>query len=267
MTEERPIAVFDSGLGGISVARDLRAQAPEEPILYLADTRFCPYGDRPFAEIRERSLLVGSFLVERGAKALVVACNSASGAALEALRENLSVPVVGMEPAVKPAAAATRNGRVGVMATAATLSADRYERLMHAHAREIRVTGQACPGLVELVERGETEGDRVREVLQPLLGPLREAGVDTVVLGCTHYPFLREAIIGIMGPDVTLIESGPAVARHTLRTLAEKDARAAPRPGANPAPMRFLTTGDPARVAPAAKRLWPGRLEVEGIAL
>lgn len=266
MTEASPIAVFDSGLGGLSVARDLHAQAPDEPILYLADTRYCPYGGRPLEEIRERSLRVGRYLVGRGARALVVACNSASGAALEVLRENLTVPVIGMEPAVKPAAAATRNGRVGVMATAATLSADRYERLMHAHARDVLVTGQACPGLVELVEEGETEGERVRRVLLPLLEPLREAGVDTVVLGCTHYPFLRGAISEIMGPDVILIESGPAVARQTLRILESQGARS-PAESGKAAGMRLLTTGDPARVAPAVQRLWPAPLEVEGIAL
>ncbi len=267
MKEVSPIAVFDSGLGGLSVARDLHSQAPEEPLLYLADTRYCPYGGRPLEEIRERSLHVGRYLVGLGARALVVACNSASGAALEVLRENLPVPVIGMEPAVKPAAAATRNGSVGVMATAATLSADRYERLMHAHARNVVVTGQACPGLVELVEEGETEGDRVRQVLRPLLEPLEEAGVDTVVLGCTHYPFLRDAIAEIMGPGVTLIESGPAVARQTLRILESQGSRFPAGPGTERAKMRFLTTGDPIRVAPAAERLWLAPLKVKGIAL
>jgi glutamate racemase len=256
-----PIGIFDSGVGGLSVAREIRQLLPTEQLLYLSDSAFCPYGGRPLDEIRDRSLRVGRFLLERGAKALVVACNSASGAALETLRENATVPVIGMEPAVKPAAQTTRNGRVGVMATSATLQADRFDRLMENHARHVHVVSQACPGLVELVERGQTAGDEVRRVLDPLVGPLRAAEVDTVVLGCTHYPFLRDAIAGILGPDVVLIDSGAAVARQTRRVLEAAGTLRQEGEGG----IRVFTTGDHDAVTAAVSALWGEPLPVESV--
>jgi glutamate racemase len=251
LSSDRPIGIFDSGVGGLSVAREIRRLLPAERLLYLADSAYCPYGGRPLEQIRDRTLRVGGFLLEQGAKALVVACNSASGAALEALRESTSVPVIGMEPAVKPAAGTTRNGRVGVLATAATLQADRFERLMQSYAREVQVFSQACPGLVELVEDGTTSGEEARSVLEPLLEPLHAAGVDTLVLGCTHYPFLREAISDILGPEVTLIDTGAAVARQTRRVLeAEGMLREAGAGG-----LEVFTTGDAAEVGEVVARL------------
>lgn len=251
-----PVGVFDSGLGGLSVAREIRRRLPGEQILYLADTAYCPYGGRPLEQIRDRSLAIGRFLVNSGARAIVVACNTASGAALEVLRAELDVPIVGMEPAVKPAAAATRNGRVGVMATAATLQTDRFERLMFEHASGVTVHSQACPGLVELVEQGAVTGEEARSVVERIVAPLREAGVDTVVLGCTHYPFLVALIAEVFGPGVMVLDSGEAVARQLERVL-----------GGHPAAgsgggLRFFTTGDAAGVAPAARRLWGEPLEV-----
>lgn len=250
----RPIGIFDSGVGGLSVAREIRALLPSEPLLYLADTANCPYGGRSLDEIRDLSLAAGRELVARGAKLVVVACNTASGAALETLRETLPVPVVGMEPAVKPAAAATRAGKVGVMATAATLRTERFERLTRNHAGEVHVVAQACPGLVEMVEAGELAGDRVRATLHGLISPLREAGVDSVVLGCTHYPFLRDAIQEALGPHVHVIDSGEAVARQVERVMIESDARApASEEGGE---LDLLTTGDPESVRGVAERLW-----------
>jgi glutamate racemase len=260
---DAPIGIFDSGVGGLSVARDVRALLPAENLLYLSDSAYCPYGGRPLEQIRERTLRVGRFLLERGAKALVVACNSASGAALEALRENTSVPVIGMEPAVKPAAESTRAGRVGVMATAATLQAERFDRLMSAHAQGIHVVSQACPGLVELVEQGITSGDEARAVLEPLLEPLRAARVDALVLGCTHYPFLRDAIAEILGPDVVLLDTGAAVARQTRRVLEHHGALRAQGEGA----MRVFTTGDAATVTGVVTRLWGEPVPVEAVAV
>jgi glutamate racemase len=256
-TASSPIGVFDSGVGGLSFAREIRATLPGEQVIYLADSAYCPYGGRPLEEIRERTLRVGHFLLGLGAKALVVACNSASGAALEALRAATDVPVIGMEPAVKPAAAATRSGRVGVMATAATLRADRFERLMRDHAGGVEVVSQACPGLVELVERGETSSDEARAVLEPLVAPLRTAAVDTVVLGCTHYPFLRAAIGELLGREVTLIDTGEAVARQTRRVLEEAGTLGAGTGGS----ITVYTTGDPATVGPVASRLLGLRVE------
>lgn len=252
------IGVFDSGVGGLSVAREIRRHLPHESILYLADTAWCPYGGRAEEEIRGRALAIARHLAARGAKLIVVACNTASGAALEALRAELDVPVVGMEPAVKPAARATRNRRVGVMATAATLGADRFSRLMEDHAVDVVVTSHACPGLVELVESGEVEGERADAVLRPLLQPFRDAGVDTLVLGCTHYPFVGEAIRRQLGGQVTLIETGEAVARQTARVLEERRLAA----GGGEGGIEVLTTGDPAVVAPVVERLWGERLRV-----
>jgi glutamate racemase len=250
-----PIGVFDSGLGGLSVAREIRAHLPAEDILYLADTAYCPYGGRPLEEIRARSLAVAGYLVDAGAKAVVVACNSATGAGVEALREAFDVPIVGMEPAVKPAAAATRNLRVGVMATEATIGADRFARLMREHAHGVVLFPQECPGLVELVEAGEFEGARVEETLRTLLEPMIEAEVDTVVLGCTHYPFLRGAISRVMGNGVALIDTGAAVARQTGRLLAERGALADHGDRSGSGKMEILTTGGAGDVERAVEHL------------
>lgn len=252
MSGAAPIGVFDSGVGGLSVAREIRRLLPAESILYYADTANCPYGGRPLEEIRELSLEVGHALVERGAKVMVVACNTASGAALETLREALDVPVIGLEPAVKPAARLTRTGAIGVMATEATLRTDRFQRLIENHAASVRVVARGCPGLVELVEAGELRGDRVRATLEELVSPLREAGVGAVVLGCTHYPFLRDSIQDVFGPDVPVIDSGEAVARQVKRVLTERSALATGREGE----AHLLTTGEPEAVHEIAARLW-----------
>lgn len=256
-----PVAVFDSGLGGLTVARELRAFLPAEALVYLGDGAYCPYGGRPLEWIRDRSVAIGRFLEGEGAKALVVACNTASGAALEALRETLRIPVVGMEPALKPAAAESRTGKVGVMATEGTLRSERFARLVREHGAGVEVVAQACPGLVELVEEGRFEGPEVRRALEGLLEPLRAAGVDTVVLGCTHYPFLSEAISEVLGPGVRLVESAPAIARQTRRVLEERGELAEGAEGG----VRVLTTGDPAAVRPIVERLWRSPVEVEGV--
>lgn len=261
MSTSPTIGIFDSGVGGLSVAREIRRQLPHEHLLYFADSAYCPYGGRPAEEIRDRSLAIGGYLIEQGARVLVVACNSASGAALEALRESYPLPVVGMEPAVKPAALTTRTGRIGVMATAATLAAQRFDRLMENYAREVEVVAQPCPGLVELVEEGEFASERVREALTGILEPLRRAEVDAVVLGCTHYPFLQEEIARVLGPQVTLIDSAPAVARQTRRVLEERGMLAVEGEGS----LHVVTSGDPERVRPVATRLWGAPLEVERV--
>ncbi|HVG46439.1 MAG TPA: aspartate/glutamate racemase family protein, partial [Longimicrobium sp.] len=199
------------------------------------------------------------YLQARGAKVLVVACNTASGAALELLREHLAIPVVGLEPAVKPAVATSRNGRVGVMATVGTLRSDRYARLVDAHANGSRVIAQPCPGLADLIEDGHLDGDALRARLAEFAAPLREAGVDTVVLGCTHYPFVREHIEAALGPGVRLLDSGPAIARQTARVLRERGALEPEGAGS----LRLLTTGDAAEVAAVAARIWGEPLPVE----
>lgn len=256
-----PVAVFDSGIGGLSVAREIRGTLPAEPILYFADTAHVPYGDRSAEWVRERCLGVGNWLQAQGAKALVVACNTASGAALEALREHLAIPVIGLEPAVKPAVLASPGGRVGVMATVGTLGSARYARLVAAHADGAVVIPQPCPGLADLVEEGELEGAVLDAALAPLVAPLREAGVDTVVLGCTHYVFVRDAVQRALGPGVRLVDSGTAIARQTERVLRERGELRAGGEGG----LRVVTTGERHEVAGVVERVWGGPLPVERV--
>lgn len=256
-----PIGVFDSGVGGLSVAREIRHALPAEDILYFADTAYVPYGDRTTDEVRERTLAVGRYLEERGIKALVVACNTASGAALEALREELRIPVIGLEPAVKPAIRDSANGRVGVMATVGTLGSARFARLLENYAAGKHVHPQPCPGLADAIEDGVLEGPDLDARLEAYVAPLREAGVDTVVLGCTHYVFVKDAIQRALGPHVRLLDSGSAIARQTERVLRERGALVDGGAGT----LRLLTTGTPAEVAPIVERIWGAPLPVEAV--
>lgn len=258
----RPIGVFDSGVGGLSVAREIARLLPAEEILYVADTAYCPYGDRPAPEVRARALAVGRHLEEEGSKLVVAACNTASGAALEDLRAALRVPVVGLEPAVKTAAARTRNGRIGVMATSGTLASDRYARLVRDHARERQVVPLACPGLADLVEAGHLDDEALDSRLQALVAPLRAADVDTVVLGCTHYAFVEGPIRRALGPGVEIVDSGPAIARRADALLAEAACRAN---GGRRGGLRVRTTGDAREVARIVARIWPGPVPVEHV--
>ena len=256
-----PIGIFDSGVGGLSVAREIRRRLPAEDLLYFADTAFCPYGGRPLAEIRDRSLAVVAELVGRGAKMVVVACNTASGAALESLRERFTIPIVGLEPAIKPAAEKTRNGRVGVLATAATLRTERFHRLIQQFGREVEIFQRASPELVDLVEAGETSGGSVERFLAGTLSPLTEAGIDTLVLGCTHYPFLRGAIAEVMGPGVEILDSGEAVARQVERVLAGENALTTAGEGG----ILLLTSGTREEVEEIVGRLWPGPIRIQAV--
>lgn len=256
-----PIGIFDSGIGGLSVAREIRQRLPAERLLYFADAAYCPYGGRPLEEIRARSHEVVGELVQRGAKVIVVACNSASGAALESLRERFDLPIVGLEPAVKPAVAGSRNGRVGVLATAATLQSERFRRLVERYGGDAELIQRVSPDLVELVESGEISGPEVERFLARTLAPLREAGVDTVVLGCTHYPFLREPIGEVMGEGVEIVDSGEAVARQVERVLAQVGSG----PGEGKGDILLLTSGDARRIAELVRPLWPEPLTVQSV--
>ena len=251
------IALFDSGLGGLSVLREVRERLPEHDLLYLADTAYCPYGPRPLAEIRARALAIGRWLIGQGAELLVVACNTASSAALELLRAELPIAVVGMEPGLKPAAAATRSGRVGVLANSGTLEGSRFAALVERYAEGVEGVTQPCPGLVELVEVGELDGPSVCALLERYIAPLLDRGVDTLVLGCTHYPFLRSTIAAVAGQDVTIVDTGPAVAGQVARVAAQCGLPA------GQGRVRYWTTGDPARVMTAARRVLDAAVEVE----
>lgn len=260
---KRPVGIFDSGVGGLSVAAEIRRALPAEDILYVADTAYCPYGDRPLDEVRPRALAIGRYLQAEGAKLLVVACNTASGAALERLREVLTIPVVGLEPAVKTGVALTQNRKVGVMATAGTLKSERFARLLRAHARGVEVVAQPCPGLADLIEEGHLDDAELTACLDELTRPLKRAGVDTVVLGCTHYAFVGGPLARVLGPRVELVDSAPAIARRTDQLLKEGGLRMASGPGS----FRLQTTGDPGKVGVVVRRLWRQPVEISAVTI
>mgnify|MGYP001034643207 FL=1 len=222
MQQPVPVGIFDSGVGGLSVLRAVREFMPEQDILYLADQAHVPYGPRPLLQVREFAEGITRFLLDRGAGLIVVACNAASAASLHYLRNTFpGVPFVGMEPAVKPAAEQTRSGVVGVLATPATFQGALYASVLERFARDVTVLQDTCPGLVAEVESGNLEGDAVREILTNALSPMLQAGIDTVVLGCTHYPFVIPLIQEIAGPGVRVIDPAPAIARQTRRLLSQ----------------------------------------------
>ena len=221
---QAPIGVFDSGVGGLSVLREIRQLLPNETLLYVADSGHVPYGEKSPEYIRERCVLITEHLLAQGAKALVLACNTATAAAAAELRERYAdLPIIGMEPAVKPAAAATRSGVVGVLATTGTLKSAKFAALLDRFAADVRVITQPCPGLVEQIEAGELNSPRTRALLQGWVEPLLAEGCDTLILGCTHYPFLRPLLVELVPPSVTLIDTGAAVARQLQRLLTQHD--------------------------------------------
>lgn len=222
--DDRPIGMFDSGFGGLTVARALIDLTPREHLVYVGDTGRYPYGPRPLSEVRSFAAQIGRWLVaEHDVKLVVVACNTASAAGLDALRRLLPVPVVGViEPGVRSAAKVTRNRRVGVIGTVGTIASGAYQRAMGALAMPVELTCAACPGFVEFVERGEARSDQVVVLAERLLAPVRDAGIDTLLLGCTHYPFLARTIADVVGRDVVLVSSADETAFDVRATLAER---------------------------------------------
>ena len=246
------IGVFDSGIGGLSVLRALRAARPDAPVMYVADTAYAPYGGREDAYLLERSQRITQWLSDRGATSIVVACNTATAAAIDVLRRQFpTVDFVGVEPGLKPAASVSRNGRIGVLATQATLRSARYARLKTQVIEAATGTlpefiDQGCPGLADAIEH---RSDKLAALLAKFCEPLRDAGADTVVLGCTHYPLVHEQIRALMGHDVHIIDTSDAVARHA--------AARHPRPPLSTAggALELLTSGDTGALTEAA-RLW-----------
>ncbi len=257
------IGVFDSGVGGLSVLAHIRDRLPREALCYLADTACMPYGNRSLEEVRERSLRVAEVLLARGAKALVVACNTATAAAVQCLRQHCDVPVIGMEPAIKPAVHGSVAGVVGVLATSGTISSERFARLMQRFTAHAELVVQPCPGLVERIEAGDLASERTRSLLRHYLKPLLDRGADTIVLGCTHYPYVAPLIRGIVGDDVRIVDTGGAIARELERQLGLHGLQR----GAGEGRIRFLTTGEPERVLPVMRRLWGGELQLEACRL
>ena len=263
-----PIGVFDSGVGGLTVARAIIDQLPDEDIVYVGDTGNGPYGPLTIPEIRAHALAIGDDLVDRGVKALVIACNSASSACLHDARERYDVPVVEVIlPAVRRAVATTRNGRIGVIGTQATVASGAYQDAFAA-ARDTEITAVACPRFVDFVERGITSGRQVLGLAEGYLEPLQRADVDTLVLGCTHYPLLSGLIQLAMGENVTLVSSAEETAKELLRVLTERDLLHPhpDRPAASPPRRSFEATGDPeAFLALAARFLGPAITGVEPV--
>lgn len=243
-----PIGIFDSGVGGLSVLRAIRTELPAERLLYVADQGHVPYGPRPLEEVRAFSRAITQFLIQQDAIIIVVACNAASAAALHYLRTEFpAMPFVGMEPAVKPAAEHTQSRRVGVLATPATFQGKLYASVVERFAHGVEIYQDTCPGLVEQIEAGNLVGPATRAILESALSPMLRQGIDTVVLGCTHYPFVIPLIQEIVGPGVRVIDPAPAIARQVQRVLIGRQALNQTSPALSfIQAARLLTTGNPA---------------------
>ena len=255
MPDDRPIGMFDSGFGGLTVARAVMDLLPDEHLVYLGDTGRYPYGPRPQPEVKDFALEIAHTLVDRfDVKTVVVACNTAAAAALDALTESLPVPVIGViEPGVRALIAATRNRRVGVIGTVGTIGSGAYQRAVEATNAQVDLTCAACPGFVEFVERGETTGDQVTVLAERLLAPVCEADVDALLLGCTHYPYLARTISDVMGRNVVLVSSADETAFEVQVVL---DATGLARKGGcGGATHRFVSSGDVAWFEEIGRRL------------
>ena len=236
-----PIGVFDSGVGGLSVWREIVRLLPHEAMLYLADQAHVPYGPRPVAEVAALTHAAVAWMLAQGAKLIVIACNTASAAALNSLRQRWpEVAIVGMEPAVKPASQATKTGHVAVLATPGTLRASRFSHLVQRFANGVHVHTLMGTGLVEMVERQDIQGPEVEEAIRQALSPVQDIPIDHLVLGCTHFPFLAQSLHAVLGDDVALVDPSPAVARQTKRVLAQHHLQ---RNETQPGSWRFVTTG------------------------
>ena len=265
LPDNRPIGVFDSGVGGISVLKHIHVLLPHEDLLYVADSKYAPYGSRTPAEITARCFEIADFLIAQNAKALVVACNTATAAAIDALRAKydlpgFNIPIIGMEPAVKPAAEASKNGIIGVLATVGTLKSAQFAALLETYGRNVEVVTQACVGLVECVERGELENQSTLQLIQQYCKPLIDEGADTIVLGCTHYPFVRPLIEQAVGTKVALIDTGAAVANYLQKRLAELNLLTESKEIAN---VTFYTNSEAENAKQVINQLWGQSAEVK----
>ena len=251
---EQPIGIFDSGVGGLSVLRAIRQQMPEEPVIYFGDQGHIPYGPRPMGQIQNFSEAITCFLLDKGAKIIVVACNAASAAALTYLRQTFpDASFVGMEPAVKPAAEHTETGMVGVLATPATFQGALYASAVERFANGVELLQDTCVGLVQQVEKGDLDGAPTRKILEDALRPMLDKNIDTVVLACTHYPFVIPLIQEIVGEKVRVIDPAPAVARQAKRLLEAKGLK---REIGSQGEVRFFTSGDASLVQSLLPKLF-----------
>jgi len=261
-TFQDAIGVFDSGVGGLSVLRAIRQALPHEDLVYVADSGHAPYGDQTEAHITQRTLTVGNWLTARGVKAITIACNTATVVAAKALREHTHLPVVAIEPAIKPAVALTRSGVVGVLATRQTVQSASVARLVALYGTDKRILLQGCPGWVEQVERADLFSDATEALLRQFVMPLLEQGADTLVLGCTHYPFLRDTLQRVVGEGVTLLDPAEAVARELARRLGDLNRMGDLR---RQGTVQFLTSGDVAQAQNVMAHLWGEPLSVQSL--
>ena len=255
----QPVGVFDSGVGGLSLLRCIREELPGEDLIYVADSGYAPYGDKPGEYIEKRSFAISEFLVEQNAKAIVVACNTATAAAIAKMRTTFDVPIIGMEPGVKPAIAASQTRTVGIMATTETLKSEKFRLLTDRFCNDCNIITQACPGLVEQVEQIDLSGRKTIDMLESYVGALLSKGADIIVLGCTHYLFLAEIIREIAGKDIKVIDTGIAVAKEVHRRLEEADIMSNTDKNGN---ERFWTSGNVIKTGRIIKRLWNEDAEV-----
>ena len=262
MNAANPIGVFDSGVGGLSVLREIRRELPGEGLFYVADSSHAPYGDKSEQLIEERVIAIAEFLVSQRAKAIVVACNTATGVAIKQLRARFAIPIIAMEPAVKPAAAHTQSGVIGVLATSRTIASDNFAKLHERFGADVKILMQACPGLVEQVEAGNLSGADTRALVERYVLPLLEQRVDTLVLGCTHYPFLVPLIQEIAGPAVAVIDPSAAIAREVRRRLANANLLST---GSRAGTERFWSSATPDAAQTIISQLWQFEVEVTSL--
>ena len=255
----KPVGVFDSGVGGLSVLQALRQELPHEHFLYVGDSGCAPYGDRSADFVVERATTITEFLVSEGAKAVVVACNTATAVAAESLRARFAIPIVAIEPAVKPAASRTRSRVVGVLATTGTLSSPNMGKLLASYGADVEFVIQPCPGLADQVEKGELASDETRALVKRYVRPIIDKGGDIVVLGCTHYPFLRGLIQDVAGPAVEVIDPATPVARELRRRL---ESAGLLQNGGQPGAETFWTTGSLPDFARIVRELWGTSVDV-----
>ena len=260
MHSDYPVGVFDSGVGGLSVLREIHHLLPHEDLIYVADSAHAPYGDKPKEFILERSTAIVEFFLSHGVKAIVVACNTATAAAVKELRGIYHLPMVAMEPAVKPASEQTQTGVIGVMATSRTINSNNFQILFSRFADQANIIPQACPGLVDQVEKGDLDGTETKALVAQYVHPLLAKNADILVLGCTHYPFLKLAIQEFAGPGVKVIDSGAAIARRLQSLLNHHGLLSeAKRLGA----IRFYTSADNGKANGVISALWGRPVETE----
>ncbi len=259
MHSNNPIGVFDSGVGGLSVLREIRRELPGEDLLYVADSGHAPYGDKSSRVIEARAVAIVEFLLDQRAKAIVVACNTATGVAIKMLRARFPVPIVAMEPAVKPAVARTKSGVIGVLATSRTIASDNFAKLHERFGNDVKILMQACPGLVEQVEAGDLSGNKTRALIEQYVMPLLAQNTDTIVLGCTHYPFLAPLIREVAGPTIAIIDPSAAIARELRRRLSSNNLLSIEKHAGT---EQFWTSATTDAAQPIIAQLWQADVEV-----